>query len=93
MWFFNQFQTLASFNCEYQKNMKSLYFEAVGDTFNNIIRSSSMQWHDKLMDVEKRINSCFPTSRKRPYEKIEWISPWKVIITFFDQINLVFYIT
>lgn len=76
---FSKKRVLASFNNESYKDMKSLYFYAIGDTFNNIVKSSSMQWYDNLVDVEKRLNTCFPISRKRPFEKLEWHSPWKEI--------------
>lgn len=70
---------VTSFYNKTKKDHKSIYFQAVGDTFNNLKKSTSLMWQEKLTDVENRINNLFPVDRKRTREEIEWAYPWKEI--------------
>lgn len=72
------FQILTSFYDHENRNCKTLFFQALGETYENLAKLKSMDWPAVLEDVEKRLNVCFPANRKRPHKDLEWTVVWKV---------------
>ncbi|XP_035212303.1 cap-specific mRNA (nucleoside-2'-O-)-methyltransferase 2-like isoform X1 [Stegodyphus dumicola] len=70
-------QIWTSFHCERNKSCKFMYFHALGETFDNLMKSRSMLWEDIVLDIEKRLNSCFPVNPKRNLDHLEWHVLWK----------------
>ncbi|GFS80173.1 cap-specific mRNA [Nephila pilipes] len=65
-------QIVSNFHDKYNRNMRTFRFQAMGEIFTNLEKSKSMSWQDIIVDVEKRLNKCFPLNEKRHLEDEEW---------------------
>ncbi|XP_054715357.1 cap-specific mRNA (nucleoside-2'-O-)-methyltransferase 2-like [Uloborus diversus] len=74
-----QKQILTSFYDNDNRSCKDLYFQAFGETFENLKKSKTMQRSDIILDVQKRMEMCFPRSLKRPLNSLAWDQVWKEI--------------
>ncbi|KAG8182338.1 hypothetical protein JTE90_028182 [Oedothorax gibbosus] len=74
-----QKQILTSFYDRENRSCKTLFFQALGETYENLSKFKSMDWPDVITDIDKRINACFPVNKKRPHKDLEWCPIWKEV--------------
>lgn len=65
-------QIVSNFHDKYNRNLRTFKFQAMGEVFANLEIFKSMSWQDIILDVEKRLNKCFPLNEKRHLEDEEW---------------------
>ncbi|CAL1292448.1 unnamed protein product [Larinioides sclopetarius] len=72
-------QIFTSFHDKLNRNIRKLRFQGVGDIFENLSKSQSMFLPDVILDVERRLTTCFPLEKNRQLDIIEWSPVPKVI--------------
>ncbi|XP_015918503.1 cap-specific mRNA (nucleoside-2'-O-)-methyltransferase 2 isoform X2 [Parasteatoda tepidariorum] len=73
-------QIKTSFHDKQNKNCKLMFYQAIGETFDNLSKLKIMSWKENVLDVDRRLNLCFSTNRKRANQNLELIPLWKVVI-------------
>ncbi|GFQ96896.1 cap-specific mRNA [Trichonephila clavata] len=73
-------QIVSNFHDKNNRNLRTFRFQAIGEVFENLEKSKSMSRQDVILDVDKRMNKCFPLEEKRHLEDEEWCLVPKDII-------------